>query len=116
MKNKSFKIKNKLLTNFGKPFITAEVGVNHNGSLKTAIKMIDIAKKSGCDAVKFQTFKADEIVKDKSLKFKYISQNKIIHESMNKMFKRYELNEKSWDIINKYCIKKKLFFSQPHKI
>ena len=117
MKNKSFKIKNTILRNFGKPFITAEVGVNHNGSLKTAIKMINIAKQSGCDAVKFQTFKADEIVQDKSLKFKYTSQNKTIHESMNKMFKRYELNEKSWDIINNHCLKKKIiFFSTPQNL
>jgi sialic acid synthase SpsE len=117
MKNNFFKIKNKILKNFGKPFITAEVGINHNGSLKKALKMIDVAKQSGCDAVKFQTFKADEIVQDKYLKFKYISQKKIIHESMNKMFKRYELNEKSWGIINSYCIKKKIiFFSTPQNL
>lgn len=117
MKNKSFKIKDRLITNFGKPFITAEVGVNHNGSIETAIKMIDVAKQSGCDAVKFQTFKADEIVKDKDFKFKYTSQNKTVHESMNKMFKRYELNEKCWNIINNYCLKKKIiFFSTPQNL
>jgi sialic acid synthase SpsE len=117
MKNNFLKIRNKILKNFGRPFITAEVGVNHNGNLKTALKMIDLAKKSGCDAVKFQTFKADEIVQDKKLKFKYISKNKIIHESMNAMFKRYELKEKDWKTIYNYCLKKKIiFFSTPQNL
>lgn len=117
MQNKILKIKNRILKNFGKPFITAEVGINHNGSIKKALKMIDVAKQCGCDAVKFQTFKADEIVKDKKLKFKYTSKKKVICESMNKMFKRYELDEKSWDIINSYCLKKKIiFFSTPQNL
>ena len=100
--------------NFEKPFIVAEVGVNHNGNLKTALRMIDVAKKSGCHAVKFQTFKAKEIVQDQSLKFTYFTQGKKISESMYKMFKRYELKEKNWKIISNYCRKKKIiFFSTP---
>ena len=42
-----------------KPYIIAEVGVNHEGSIKTAKKMILMAKKGGADAVKFQTYKAE---------------------------------------------------------
>ena len=61
--------------------------------------MIDVAKEAGCDAVKFQTFKAKEIVKEK-LKYRYISQGKVINESMNKMFKRYELSE---EILGENC-------------
>ena len=111
------KIGSHKIKNFNKPFIVAEVGINHNGNLKTALKMIDIAKKSGCHAVKFQTFKANEIVQDKSLMFTYQTQGKKINESMYKMFKRYELNEKSWDIISNYCKKKKiLFFSTPQNV
>ena len=103
--------------NFEKPFIVAEVGVNHNGNLKTALRMIDVAKKSGCHAVKFQTFKAKEIVQDQSLKFTYFTQGKKISESMYKMFKRYELKEKNWKIISNYCRKKKIiFFSTPQNI
>ena len=49
-------INNRILKNYGKPFIVAEAGVNHNGDLIQAFKMIEIAKKSGVDAVKFQTF------------------------------------------------------------
>ena len=66
------KIGNKKLENYGRPFIVAEVGINHNGKLKNAIKMIDIAKEAGCDAIKFQTFKADQIVLNKRLKFWFL--------------------------------------------
>ena len=107
---KKIKIKNNTLKNYGRPFIVAEVGINHNGSLKRALKMIDIAKKSGCDAVKFQTFKADELVFDKKLKFTYFSKGKKISESMNLMFKRNELNDFDWKKIQKYCKQKKIVF------
>lgn len=111
------KIGNKILKNYGPPFIVAEVGINHNGKLTNAFKMIDIAKKAGCDAVKFQTFKADELVADKKLKFTYKSQGKDITESMNLMFKRYELKDDDWKKINSYCKKKKIiFFSTPQNI
>ena len=45
-----------------KTFIIAEAGVNHNGDIELAKKMIDAASEAGADAVKFQTFKADKIV------------------------------------------------------
>ena len=104
---KIIKIREKILKNYGPPFIVAEVGINHNGNLKKAFKMIDVAKKAGCDAVKFQTFKADEIVADKKLNFSYISQGKKVTESMNAMFKRYELADQDWKKISSYCKKKK---------
>ena len=56
MKN-SIKIKNKIIKNFSDPFIIAEAGVNHNGDMKIAKKLIDVASKAGADAIKFQTFK-----------------------------------------------------------
>ena len=81
------KIGSHKIKNFNKPFIVAEVGINHNGNLKTALKIIDIAKKSGCHAVKFQTFKAKEIVQDKSLMFTYQTQGKKINEKCIKCLK-----------------------------
>ena len=44
-----------------KVYIIAEAGVNHNGALKLAFDLVDVAKESGADAVKFQTFKADNL-------------------------------------------------------
>ena len=69
-------INNYELKNYGKPFIVAEVGINHNGELSKAFKMIEVAKHSGVDAVKFQTFKADEFCGDKTQMFTYQSQGK----------------------------------------
>ena len=45
-----------------KAFIIAEAGVNHNGSIELAKKLVDIAQAAGCDAVKFQTFKSENVV------------------------------------------------------
>ena len=46
---------------FNKVYIVAEAGVNHNGDLKKAFKLVDIAKKAQVNAIKFQTFKPGEI-------------------------------------------------------
>ena len=85
------------------PFIIAEAGINHNGELDTAYKMIEVAKKSGADAVKFQTFKADEFVGDKHQTYTYKSQGEEITESMLSMFERYEFSRDEWFLIKKKC-------------
>lgn len=85
------------------PFVVAEVGINHNGDLDRALEMIHIAKETGCDAVKFQTFKATEFISDPSQMFTYRSQGKEVTESMLHMFKRYELPENAWTIIKSKC-------------
>ena len=51
-------------------FIIAEAGVNHNGSIELAFKLIDAAVESGADAVKFQTFKAENLVSKNTQKAK----------------------------------------------
>lgn len=48
--------------NYNKTFIIAEAGVNHNGSLAMAFKLIDVAVAVGADAVKFQAFKAEKVI------------------------------------------------------
>ena len=97
------KINNNVLKNYGKPFVVAEAGINHNGELIKAFKMIEVAKRTGADAVKFQTFRATEFCGDKSQMFTYQSQGKKVTESMFEMFKRYEFNEDEWFKIKKKC-------------
>lgn len=91
-------------------FIIAEAGINHNGDINIAKKMIDAAKESGVDAVKFQTFKAEEFISDKSETYTYKSQGKEITESMYEMFKRYEFKKEEWIEISEYCKKKDILF------
>ena len=57
-----FKIENKLIGKDQPIFFIAEAGVNHNGSLDKAKKLVDVAKECGADGVKFQSFITDEII------------------------------------------------------
>ena len=98
------------LKNYGKPFIVAEAGINHNGELVKAFEMIDVAKQSGVDAVKFQTFKAEEFCGDKKQTFTYRSQGKKITESMFEMFKRYEFSRDEWFKIKQKCDDENILF------
>lgn len=91
-------------------FIIAEVGINHNGDINTAKKMIDSAKECGVDCVKFQTFKAEEFVSDPTQTYTYKSQGKEITESMLEMFQRYEFTEQNWVEIIDYCKQKEIVF------
>lgn len=96
------------------PFVIAEVGINHNGDLDRALEMIHVAQLAGCDAVKFQTFKAKEFVNDPSQMFTYLSQGEEVTESMLRMFERYELSESAWATIKLECEKVGItFFSTP---
>ncbi len=78
------------------PFCIAEVGINHNGDLALAKRMIEIANEAGADAVKFQTFKADEFCGDPNQTFSYRSQGKTVTESMLEMFRRHEFTPAQW--------------------
>lgn len=92
------------------PFIIAEAGINHNGELQKAIDMVCVAKKAGADAVKFQTFKADEFVGDAAQMFTYRSQGKEVTESMLAMFRRYELPPQAWFEIKGECDRQGITF------
>jgi N,N'-diacetyllegionaminate synthase len=92
------------------PFIIAEAGINHNGDLGKAFDMIAEAKAAGADAVKFQTFKAEEFITDPSLTFTYKSQGNEVTESMLGMFKRYEFSPSQWQSLRKRCDQEGIVF------
>ena len=97
-----------------RPLIVGEVGINHNGDLNKAFEMIETAKKLGLDAVKFQTFKAQEFCGDSSQTYTYKSQGKEITESMLEMFSKYEFSDDEWlKIKNKCDFEKITFLSTP---
>ena len=69
-------------------FIIAEAGVNHNGSIELACRLIDIASESGANAVKFQTFKAENLVSKNAQKAEYQKQTTNRSESQFKMVQK----------------------------
>lgn len=77
-------------------FIVAEVGVNHNGDPEIAHRMVDAIADAGVDCVKFQTFSADEFVNDPEDTCEYVSQGKLVRESMLDMFRRLELKREEF--------------------
>ena len=91
-----------------KIFIIAEAGVNHNGSIKIAKKLIDAAKNSGADAVKFQAYITDEICIKNSKMSKY--QRKTKFKTQYELLQKYELSRLQIITLFKYAKKKKLFF------
>ena len=98
-------------------FIIAEAGVNHNGSIKLAKQLVDVAVNAGADAVKFQTFKAADLVIKNAQKAEYQKRTTGSEESQFDMIKKLELNDKSHKELISYCNKKKIMFlSSPFDI
>jgi len=74
--------------------IIAEAGVNHNGDIRIAKKLIDVASEAGVDYVKFQTFKAEKLVSPSAKKAKYQIENDASNDdSQLNMLKKLELSE-----------------------
>jgi len=93
-----------------KVFIIAEAGVNHNGCIQTAKKLIDVAAESGVDAVKFQTFKAENLVSKNAQKAEYQKQTTEANESQFEMIKKLELDVDTHKELMDYCASKKILF------
>ena len=94
-----------------KVFIIAELGINHNGNLNLAKKMINSAKKAGADAVKFQIFKTENVVTKDAKLCDYQKKDKLKKDnSLFKLLKKLELNYSSFRILANHCRKKKIEF------
>lgn len=99
-----------MIRNNKKVFIIAEAGVNHNGNIKTAKKMIKIASTCGADAIKFQTFTADNLTTKKARKAKYQIANDSNKTNQYEMLKNLELSKKMHMELLKECKIKRIMF------
>ena len=96
-------------------YIIAEAGVNHNGDLGLAILLIKKAKESGADCIKFQTFKAEQIVTRESPKAKYQLEVTDKDESQFEMLKKLELGFSDYKLLIEECNKQSIdFLSTPY--
>lgn len=93
-----------------KVFIIAEAGVNHNGDMKIAKKLIDVACDVQADAIKFQTFKADNIVTKQAKKANYQQETTDKKETQLDMLKKLELTKEQHEELLAYCDKKNIMF------
>jgi N,N'-diacetyllegionaminate synthase len=111
------KLNNRIIANHSPCFIIAEAGVNHNGDMRLARKLVDIAVDSGADAVKFQTFITDEIILHNAPKAKYhietTGDNKF--QSWYELLSSQELNRAQHIELIEYCRDKGIvFLSTPY--
>lgn len=109
MKNSGIKIGDRKIGENQPVFIIAEAGINHNGNIKLAKRMIDVAKTCGADAVKFQTFKTEEVVTRNAPKAEYQKESKP-GESQFEMIKKLELSEQAFRKLSDYCRREKIIF------
>lgn len=100
--------------NPNRTFIIAEAGVNHNGSLDLALKLVDVAADSGADAIKFQSYKSEKIVGRNVMKADYQKSTTSSSENQFDMLKRLELTEEMHHQLIKQCQKRNIqFISTP---
>ncbi len=91
-------------------YIIAEAGVNHNGNADMAFQLVDVAVAAGADAVKFQTFKTENVVTKSADKAKYQKQTTDSNESQFEMIKKLELSHEMHHKLIAYCREKGVEF------
>ena len=91
-------------------FIIAEAGVNHNGDVKKALELIDIASQSGVDAVKFQTFDSKSLTTASAPKAKYQKDNTTSNGNQLEMLEGLELSKEDYFQLLRLCKEKSIRF------
>lgn len=104
------KIGNRIIGKNQPCYIIAEAGVNHNGDLDLAKKLVDKAKDAGVDAVKFQTFKSEDVCTINAERAEYQKKNVEREESQLEMLKRLELPYEDFKTLKNYCDSKNITF------
>ncbi|QUI25845.1 N-acetylneuraminate synthase family protein [Vallitalea pronyensis] len=106
------RINNKEIKNYGKPYIIAEIGANHNGNMELAKKMIDSAVKCGVDAVKFQSWTNKSLIAQEEYdkNQKYDDSPKKHFGSLKEMVDKYYLREDHHYLLKEYCNQKGVDF------
>ncbi|MFC2006420.1 N-acetylneuraminate synthase [Chloroflexota bacterium] len=95
----------------GEPcFIIAEAGVNHNGDVNLAKKLIEVAKDARVDAVKFQTFRAEDVLTRSAEKAPYQKESTGVEESQFEMIRKLELSTKDFEELSDYAQKRRMIF------
>jgi pseudaminic acid synthase len=111
-----FRISKKTISTKHKPFIIAEMSGNHNGSLKNALKIVDLAAKAGADAIKLQTYTPETITMKSSRKEFFIKDKKNLWKN-NSLFNLYKKAQTPWEWHKKIFERAKknnlIFFSSP---
>ena len=108
--NKNIKIAEKTISEDAPVFIIAEAGVNHNGNMNIARKLIDIAVEAGVDAVKFQAFRTENLILKDVSKAPYQSVTTSAAESQYEMLKKLELTVQQNKSLIEYCNSKGFIF------
>lgn len=90
--------------------LIAEIGVNHNGKIELAKKMISLAKKSQCDFVKFQLFKAENLVKKNTILASYQKKNSLNSKTQFEMLKKLQLDYEDLKKLKKFSDRKNIEF------
>jgi len=104
IQEKTFKIGSRTLRTGERPYVIAEIGVNHEGSMDLAKKLIELAKEGGADAAKFQTYKADKIAAKKSPA--YWDTTKETTKSQHELFSKYDaFGPKEYEALAQHCKK-----------
>jgi N-acetylneuraminate synthase/N,N'-diacetyllegionaminate synthase len=112
---KAVKIGKRLVGEGHPTFIIAEAGVNHNGKIELAKKLVDIAVDAGADAVKFQTYKPEGIVTPQAGLADYAKKNIGKNIRQIDLLKSLELSYNDFEVLKSYCDKKEIIFlSTPH--